>query len=60
MNPWWDIHVPLSVLLATAATFGYLVGRWRRSGEICPLCKQHLMQTVALGSDRPADALQKA
>jgi hypothetical protein len=58
MNPWWDIHVPLSVLLATAATLGYLIGRWRRSGQLCPQCKQQRMQSVALGSDRQADALQ--
>ena len=59
MNPWWDIQVPLSVLLATAATLGYLIGRWQRSGELCPQCKQRT-QTAAPGSDRQADAPQKA
>lgn len=60
MNPWWDIHVPLPVLLAAAATFGYLVGRWRRTGELCPQCKQQQRQTAASGSEPKADALQKA
>jgi hypothetical protein len=47
------------VLLATAATLGYMVGRWRRSGEICSRCKQELQQTTAQASATP-DGLQKA
>jgi hypothetical protein len=38
----FTVEVPLPVLLAVAATLGYLVGRWRRSGEICPQCKQQM------------------
>lgn len=42
MNPWWNVQVPLPVLLAAAATLGYMIGRWRRTGEICPHCKKQL------------------
>ena len=56
----WSIDVPLPVLLAVAATFGYMVGRWRRSGEICPHCKQQTKQTIASKSKPEADGLQKA
>ena len=57
MNPWWNIQIPLPVLLAAAATVGYLVGRWRRSGEICPQCKQR--QAATSESNPKADGLQK-
>jgi hypothetical protein len=43
MELWWAFtHIPLPVLLATTATLGYLVGHWRRTGELCPRCKQEL------------------
>jgi hypothetical protein len=53
MYPWWNIHVPLPVLLAAVATLGYMVGRWRRSGELCPRCKEHL-QHVSASEAKPA------
>ena len=56
---WWCIQIPLPVLLATAATLGYMVGRWRRSGEICPRCKHELQQPAAESHATP-DGLQKA
>jgi hypothetical protein len=59
MNPWWNLHVPLPVLLAAVATLGYMVGRWRRSGELCPRCKQELKQTVASEAKPQADGAQK-
>ncbi len=43
---WRSIQIPLPVLLAAATTVGYMVGRWRRSGEICPRCKVELKQTA--------------
>ena len=55
---WRNIQIPLPVLLAAVATFGYMVGRWRRSGEICPRCKQELHKAAA--EAKPAsDGLQK-
>jgi hypothetical protein len=55
----WSIQIPLPVLLAVAATLGYMVGRWRRSGEICPRCKESLNHAAAESIPK-ADALQKA
>jgi hypothetical protein len=54
MDPWWNIHVPLPVLLATVTTLGYMVGRWRRSGELCPRCKQALKHQAATPDTIPA------
>ena len=55
----WSVNIPLPVLLAAAATLGYMVGRWRRSGEICPQCKQHVKQAIPSKSKPDADGLQK-
>ena len=57
---WLSIQVPLPVLLATATTIGYMVGRWRRCGEICPHCKQELHSTGTLESKPAVDGLQNA
>ena len=57
---WLSIQVPLPVLLATAATIGYMVGRWRRCGENCPHCQEELQTPVALESNPAADGLQQA
>ncbi|MFZ1935870.1 MAG: hypothetical protein WCB27_08670 [Thermoguttaceae bacterium] len=56
---WRSIQIPLPVLLAAATTIGYMVGRWRRCGEICPHCKQELHQT-AVESKPTADGLHNA
>jgi len=53
---WRSIQIPLPVLLAAAATIGYMVGRWRRCGEICPQCKQDLHK-IAADSKPAADGL---
>jgi hypothetical protein len=45
----------LLVLLAATATLGYMVGRWRRSGELCPRCKEELMQSVLSKSNPKAE-----
>ena len=56
----WDIQVPLPVLLAVSATLGYMVGRWRRSGEICPQCKKERMLAAQASESKPrGDGLQK-
>jgi hypothetical protein len=55
----WDIQVPLPVLLAATATLGYMVGRWRRTGELCPRCKCELKQAMASESKPKVDGLQK-
>jgi hypothetical protein len=56
---WRTIQVPLPVLLAAVATLGYMVGRWRRCGEICPQCKKALQHAHAESKPTP-DGLQKA
>jgi len=56
----WSVNVPLPVLLAAVATLGYMVGQWRRSGEICPQCKQQMKQPIASESKPDADSLQEA
>ncbi len=56
---WRCIQIPLPVLLAVATTLGYMVGRWRRCGEICPHCKQELEHAAAESEPAP-DGLQKA
>jgi hypothetical protein len=58
MGPWWNIHVPLPVLLAATATLGYMIGHWRRIGDICPQCKQK-NEAAAAAAAKP-DNLQKA
>jgi hypothetical protein len=58
MNPWWNIQVPLPVLLAAAATLGYMIGHWRRTGDLCPECKQK--REAAAAAMPKADSLQKA
>jgi len=54
-----DLQVPLPVLLMVTATLGYMVGRWRRIGEICPQCKHEVKQALASESKPKADGLQK-
>jgi hypothetical protein len=56
---WRSIQIPLPVLLATVATVGYMVGRWRRAGEICPRCKEAMRQAAASEAVTKADGLQK-
>jgi hypothetical protein len=59
MEPWWNVHVPLPVLLAAVTTLGYMVGRWRRSGELCPRCKQAIQHTPAPEAIPATEVAQK-
>ena len=45
------VHIPLPVLLAVTTTIGYMVGRWRHTGEICPRCKEELRHAHALAAE---------
>jgi hypothetical protein len=51
---WMSIQVPLPVLLAVAATVGYMVGRWRRSGELCPRCQEECKRAAACSTEPAA------
>jgi hypothetical protein len=56
----WDIQVPLPVLLAVTATLGYMVGRWRRSGELfCPRCNELLERIKAEDAKAKVKILHK-